>query len=120
MAQNEAKVLYPGDVKGRPTIELRINSDGSNEAFLAPSGAAPIATGISLTEKSGKYFVYCRIRKKLMKFKPEEIVRQRTINWLVDELGYSEDHIGVEIGVVIGGLFTTNQQISLSMMMQRK
>lgn len=37
-ATSEAVVIYPGDIKGRPTIELRVNPDGSNEAFLVPSG----------------------------------------------------------------------------------
>ena len=27
----EAMILYPGDAKGRPTVELRIYDDGSNE-----------------------------------------------------------------------------------------
>jgi hypothetical protein len=30
--QHEATVLYPGSAKGRPTIELRVSPDGSNEA----------------------------------------------------------------------------------------
>lgn len=99
----EAQVLYPGDIKGRPTIELRILDDGNNEAFLVPSGGSPIATGVSLKEKKGKYYISCRIRKKDLVFKPEEVVRQQNINRIIDKLGYDEDQIGVEVQVVIGG-----------------
>jgi hypothetical protein len=66
--QAEAVVVSPGG-SGRPTIELRINADGTNEAFLVPQGAQPVPTGIALVEKSGKYFVHCRIRNKLLHFR---------------------------------------------------
>lgn len=99
---HEAKVIYPGSVKGKPTIELRILPSGDNEAFLVPTGAHPISTGISLTEKNGKYHIRCRIRKKDFAFKPEEVVRQMIINKLIDDLGYDEAQIGVEVGVQMG------------------
>lgn len=98
----EAKVIYPGSIHGRPTIELLVNPDGSNKAFFVPSGGAPIPSGVSLVEKSGKYFINCRIRKKLLAFKPEEIVRQKVLNWLIDDIGYDEEQIGVEIGIHMG------------------
>jgi type I restriction enzyme M protein len=98
----EAKVIYPGNIKGSPTIELRVNPDGTNEAFLVPSGGTPIPSGVSLIEKKDKYYVQCRIRKKAFAFKPEEVVRQKVINWLIDDLGYSETQIGVEVGIVMG------------------
>jgi hypothetical protein len=43
VTEHTAKVIYPGAIKGRPTLELRIRPDGSNEAFLVPSGGTPIA-----------------------------------------------------------------------------
>lgn len=99
----EATVVYPGDIKkGRPTIELRMNPDGSNEAFFVPSGGSPIPSGVSLSEKNGKYRIRCRIRNKDLAFKPEEVVRQKVINSLIDDLGYSPDQIGVEVGIVMG------------------
>jgi type I restriction enzyme M protein len=98
----EAKVIYPGSIKGSPTIELRINPDGSNEAFLVPTGGVPIPSGVSLIEKKDKYFISCRIRKKLVAFKPEEVVRQKVLNWLIDDLEYSESQINVEVGIVMG------------------
>lgn len=102
-SEQGAKVLYLGSATGRATIELRVNADGTNEAFLVPTAAPPVATGVSVTEKNGKFFVQCRIRNKALAFKPEEIVRQKVVNWLIDDLGYSDAQIGVEVGVVMGG-----------------
>ena len=99
----EATILYPGDAKGRPTIELRVDPAGYNEAFLVPSGGVPIPTGVALLEKAGKYSVTCRIRKKKLAFKPEEIVRQKVLHWLIDKLAYAESQISAEVPVVIGG-----------------
>jgi type I restriction enzyme M protein len=56
-----------------------------------------------LFQKKGKWYLTCRIRKTEKIFKPEEVVRQKVINWLIDDLGYSEDRIGVEIGIQMGG-----------------
>ncbi|WP_198538879.1 restriction endonuclease subunit M [Mycolicibacterium wolinskyi] len=100
--EHTAKVVYPGAIKGRPTIELRIRPDGSNEAFLVPSGSQPRATGVSLIESGNKYKVRCRIRNKLLTFKPEEVVRQMILNTLIDDLGYSDQVIGVEVPVQMG------------------
>ncbi len=66
------------------------------------SGATPIPTGVSLTEDKGKYYINCRIRKKRVLFKPEEIVRQKVLGMLIDDLGYPEDHIELEVGVQMG------------------
>ena len=98
----EATVIYPGDIAGRPTIELRLDPSGTNEAFLVPTGGAPVRTGVSLVEKSGVYFIHCRIRSKRLKFKPEEVVRQKVLGFLTGELGYSPDQISVEVPVVMG------------------
>lgn len=96
-----ATIVYPGS-PGRASIELRILPDGSNEAYLIPSGAAPIPTGIALIEDKGKYYVVCRKRKKRVVFKPEEVVRQKILNTLIDDFGYPEDHIELEVGVQMG------------------
>lgn len=101
-SKHEAVVVYPGDPTGRPTIELRVLPDGTNEAFLVPTGSPPVPTGVALVEKNGKYFVHCRIRNKQLAFKPEEVVRQKVLNWLIDDLGYVDAQIGVEVGIVMG------------------
>jgi len=101
-ASEQATIIYPGTIKGRATIELRVFADGHNEAYLVPTAAAPIPTGVPLVEKKGKYFLTCRIRKKKLAFKPEEVVRQKVLNYLIDELLYLPEQIGVEVGVQMG------------------
>ena len=98
-----AAVVYPGAIQGRPTIELRTAADGTNEAFLVPSGSTPIPTGVSLIiTGSGEYKIHCRIRDRTYKFTPEELVRQYVLNRVIDELGYPVSHIGVEVPVQMG------------------
>lgn len=101
-SEHAAKIISPGDAKGRPTIELRLNDDGTNEAFLVPLGAEPVATGVSLLPHKGKWGLNCRIRKKVLAFKPEEVVRQMVLDWLIDGLGYPEAHISLEHPVHMG------------------
>lgn len=96
-----ATIVYPG-ATNRPSIELRILPDGSNEAYLVPSGAAPIPSGVALIEEKGKYFINCRIRKKRLAFKPEEVVRQMVLVKLLGEYAYQEDQVQVEVGVQMG------------------
>lgn len=96
-------ILYPGTITGRPTIEVHVRPDGFNEAFIVSPGSAPIPTGIKLIQKNWKWHLKCRISKKDKLFKPEEVVRQKVINWLIDDLGYSENRIGIEVGIQMGG-----------------
>jgi type I restriction enzyme M protein len=99
--KSAATIVYPG-VVGRASIELRVLPDGSNEAYLVPSGAAPIPTGVSLIEDKGKYYILCRKRQRRIVFKPEEVVRQKVLGTLIDELAYPEEHIDLEVGVQMG------------------
>lgn len=97
-----AIVIYPGAIQSRPTIELRVRADGSNEAFLVPSGGDPIATGVSLVERSGQYYIRCRIRNRSYRFTPEEVVRQFVLNRLIDDLGYPQSQVRVEVPIQMG------------------
>ena len=99
---SEAEIVYPGEANGRQAIELRVHPDGTNEAYLVPMGAAPVPTGIELTKSGSKYKIQCRIRNKLLAFKPEEVVRQFVLNKLIDDLGYEETQIDVEVSVQMG------------------
>ena len=67
-----------------------------------PSAAAPIPTGVSLFEEKGKYFLTCRIRQKKVAFKPEEVVRQRVLSRLIDDLSYPAEQIALEVGIQMG------------------
>jgi type I restriction enzyme M protein len=100
---HEAEVLFAGELNGRPTIELRQMPDGHREAFLVTTGTTPVSTGVVVEIEGDKRYVRCAIRNKRLRFKPEEVVRQKVIRWVIDELGYSQDQIGVEVPVVIGG-----------------
>lgn len=100
--EQPAVVVYPGAIQGRPTVELRVLGDGSNEAFMVPSGGAPIPTGISLIVDGSCYKIRCRIRQRAYKFKPEELVRQFILNKLIDDLGYPESRIQVEVPIQMG------------------
>jgi hypothetical protein len=71
-----ATIVYPGGV-ARASIELRVLPNGSNEAYLVPSGAAPIPTGVSLIEDKGKYYVLCRIRKSASSSNPKKLFVKR-------------------------------------------
>lgn len=102
MTDGQARIVYPGKIKGRPTIELRVRPDGSNEAFLVPSAGDPMATGVPLEERGGRFYIRCRKRQREYIFKPEEIVRQMILNRLIDDMGYGEDQIDVEVGIVMG------------------
>ena len=101
-ADEPATIIYPGAATGRPTVELRVRDDGTNEAFLIAAGA-PIPTGISLIQKSdGSWQIHCRIRERNYKFTPEELVRQHVINYLIDDLGYPKARISVEVPIQMG------------------
>lgn len=100
---HDAEVLYAGELNGRPTIELRLLANGNREAFLVTTGSAPVGTGVTIETEDDKRYVRCLVRKKRIRFKPEEIVRQKTLIWLTGELGYSIDQISVEVPIVIGG-----------------
>ena len=46
-----------------------------------------------LTEKDGKYFAECLVRKKQIQLKPEEVVRQLLLARLNKHYGYSFDNM---------------------------
>ena len=75
-------VLYPGKVTGgRPTVEVQTLADGTQEAYLVPPAAAPIATGIKVFQNGAakNWYLQCRIRKSDKVFKPEKGVRQKLL-----------------------------------------
>lgn len=100
---HEAEVLYAGELNGRPTIELRVMPGGHREAFLVTTGTTPVTTGVEIEIDGDKRYLRCAVRKKRLRFKPEEVIRQKVLRWITDGLEYSLDQIGVEVPVVIGG-----------------
>ena len=53
-------------------------------------------------EYNNEEYVFCPIRKKLLKAKPEEKVRQWWIYRLRDSYGYAFEQISVEVKVIVG------------------
>ena len=70
--------------------------------FLCPKAGHRSPRGVSLETRAAKYFVPCRKRKKHLAFKPEEVVRQRVLNWVLDDLRYPEPRVRVEVPIVMG------------------
>lgn len=46
--------------------------------------------------------IWCRIRKKFVSKKPEEEIRQEFLDRLIEEYGYPEEFIDVEVPVIMG------------------
>lgn len=101
-APASVEVLSPGSYKGAPTLELHTHSDGSNEVLLVGAGGTPTHTGVSIVDDGKTRKVSCRIRGRLLRFKPEEVIRQRVLNLLIDDWRYPQSRIGVEVPIQMG------------------
>ena len=55
-----------------------------------------------ITEKAGKYYVNCLVRKKEIQIKPEEVVRQLYLDKLMTEYGYDSSLFTVLSEVTMG------------------
>lgn len=60
---------------------------------------------LKLRKKEGKGYIFCGIRKKYLVLQPEELVRQLTIEYLVEDRRYSKNSIHVERGLSVNGLY---------------
>ena len=79
------------------------------DAFLAEHGpnmfdpfGRPDSAGIAVFLKGDRAHIRCAVRKKDLRYKPEELVRQHILRALQEELGYSVNQMAVEVGVVMG------------------
>ena len=68
--------------------------------IFSTESIAKIASIITL--EKGKYYLKCLVRNKLIKLKPEELVRQLMIAKLMDEYGYSPELLRVEYAINFG------------------
>lgn len=64
---------------------------------------------LQLSEDSGKIYIHCPVSKKKKLAKPEEIVRQLTINRLVKNLSYPLDCLAVEVLVKMGSTYASKK-----------
>ena len=60
---------------------------------------------LKVKKEEGKRFIYCSIRKKMLLLQPEELVRQLTIEYLIQDKNYKKNSIHVERGLTVNGLY---------------
>ena len=58
---------------------------------------------MNIRTKEGKQYVLCAWRRRFVRITPEELVRQTTLQLLVDEYGYSHNLIAVEVPISVAG-----------------
>lgn len=102
IVEPSVRIITPGTYKGAPALELHTHDDGTNEVFIIGVGNVAIATGVSLVDEAKGLKITCRIRKRDFKYKPEEVIRQMVLNRLIDDLGYPESRIAVEVPIQMG------------------
>jgi type I restriction enzyme M protein len=62
---------------------------------------------LPLYQREGKVFVTCHATGKERVAKPEEVVRQLTLYWLVEDLGYPLTRISIEVPVKMGSTYAS-------------
>lgn len=55
-----------------------------------------------VTTRNNKDYVFCDWRRKWVRLTPEEWVRQHLLHHLVEEYGYPQSLIGVEVAITVG------------------
>ena len=59
---------------------------------------------MNIKTQNGKQYVLCAWRRKYVRLTPEELVRQTTLQLLVDEYNYSHHLIAVEVPIEVAGV----------------
>lgn len=62
---------------------------------------------LELEEDGGKYYIKCAVRQQKKVAKPEEVVRQLTINKLARDLGYPLPRMDVEVAIKMGATYAS-------------
>ena len=81
---------------------------------------------MNIRTQNGKQYVLCAWRRKYVRLTPEELVRQTTLQLLVDEYGYSHNLIAVEVPITVAGkpkrcdAIVYNQQMQPLMLLEFK
>ena len=58
---------------------------------------------MNIRTKEGKQYVLCAWRRRFVRLTPEELVRQTTLQLLVDEYAYPHNLIAVEVPITVAG-----------------
>ena len=81
---------------------------------------------MNIRTQNGKQYVLCAWRRRFVRLTPEELVRQTTLQLLVDEYGYSQNLIAVEVPITVAGnpkrcdAIVYNQQMQPLMLIEFK
>ncbi|MBR5854998.1 MAG: type I restriction enzyme HsdR N-terminal domain-containing protein [Paludibacteraceae bacterium] len=59
---------------------------------------------MNIRTQNGKQYVLCAWRRKYVRLTPEELVRQTTLQLLVDEYRYPHNLIAVEVPIAVAGI----------------
>lgn len=59
---------------------------------------------MQIRTQNGKQYVLCAWRRRYVRLTPEELVRQTTLQLLVDEYGYPHNLIAVEVPIEVAGI----------------
>ena len=59
---------------------------------------------MNIRTQNGKQYVLCAWRRRYVRLTPEELVRQTTLQLLVDEFGYPHNLIAVEVPIEVAGV----------------
>ncbi len=73
---------------------------------------------MNIRTQNGKQYVLCAWRRKYVRLTPEEMVRQTTLQMLVDEYGYPQNLIAVEVPIEVAGVQKRCDAIVYSRKMQ--
>ena len=75
-------------------------------SHIARSGKYRAATenmSMNIQTQNGKQYVLCAWRRRFVRLTPEELVRQTTLQLLVDHYGYPHNLIAVEVPITVAG-----------------
>ena len=59
---------------------------------------------MQIRTQNGKQYVLCAWRRRYVRLTPEELVRQTTLQLLVDKFGYPHNLIAVEVPIEVAGI----------------
>ena len=95
------------DVVNSPTFAIvnvyEINANRHPNEFRGrPAGYSLEA--MQIRTQNGKQYVLCAWRRRYVRLTPEELVRQTTLQLLVDEFGYPHNLIAVEVPIEVAGV----------------
>jgi len=69
-------------------------------------------TSLKVKKEAGEKMIFDPIRKKYLVWQPEELVRQLLIQYLIQEKNYNKNHLHVERGLKVNGMYKRSDIIT--------